>query len=68
MKTTLILIDRKGKEAFTLPDVPQIGCTRDARWIWHDGRWWGFGVGKLDGTHHYYEAIPEPQQMGGPAR
>lgn len=55
----IVLIGLNGREVARLPFPPKTDA-----WIFHDGKWYGFGVGKLDGEHHYYQADPEPQPMG----
>lgn len=54
---TIVLIDRKGRESDRLRVIPH--PPGNGPWIYHNGKWWGFGVGKLNGEIHYYEATPE---------
>lgn len=65
MMKTIVLIDRKGHEADRLRAIPHPNTKQS--WIYHNGKWWGFGVGKLNGEQHYYEAEPETPPMGNMA-
>lgn len=55
----VMVLNREGKEAFRLPDIDYPAMVGNA-WIFHDGRWWGFGVGLKNGECHFYEIIGEP--------
>ena len=57
----IVLVDRSGKET-RLPAIMRRSLLANA-WIFHDGKWWGFGVGKLDGSAHFYEASPTGEQI-----
>jgi len=56
---TLVLIDRKGQEAFRLP-LPQPVPPK----VYHAGKVWGFGVGKLNEEQHFYQITPDEVPMG----
>jgi hypothetical protein len=58
----IVLIDRDGKEAARIPAIPHDSLLSNA-WIFQAGKWWGFGVGKLNGEAHFYEASPERKQL-----
>lgn len=60
--SAIVLIGLDGKEKTRLPRIGEHALLSNA-WIYHDGAWFGFGVGKLNGEAHFYQATPTGEQI-----
>lgn len=54
-KPELVLIGRDGKEKHRIPITPHNQIISKG-WIYYNRKVWGFGVGKVNGEQHFYEA------------